>query len=624
MLTNKRRDLWKLPKRRFTFHFTPVIFFVSCALALTTVPAWAVCGYSGTKNQEGSLKHDGANLYRCDSGNNWENLGALSAADNLGNHTATQNLILGSYYLSGDGGNEGIFVGSSGNVGIGTTNPQALLDVTANSASEKGIFIYNSNSSGYAALRIGSSDRGTNGDALFYNSPTATGLRSPTSHALTFEPAGTERMRIDTSGNVGIGTASPNYKLHIAGACGSSDCRNFYVNFPGGGGLAGTELSGLTYPSSDGYSIWAALYAKAGTGGALAALFNGTSSFMNGNVGIGTTAPAAKLHATDNTSVTSNQGLTKGAIHIEQYTANNDFARLTFGTSAVKAAIGEKTTGSGSYLFFGTSNNYGSGVTNDAMVIDYNGNVGIGTTSPGWSLDVNGSVQLGSSTQGGVRITSTDTDSANIRPSIGNGDLSITDDSGLGTRGITVANGGNVGIATTNPTYKLQLSTDSAAKPGTSTWTIASDERLKDMGAPFTRGLDAINGLNTFYFNYKKNNPLDLPFDKEYVGIKAQDAQRVIPEAVSSDDEGYLHITNDSIIWTAVNAIKELYSKFLSHDREIASLATQKADKAVVDAKVQWLEVENRAKDQKIRELEQRDAEMKARLDKIERILRFK
>ena len=78
-----------------------------------------------------------------------------------------------------------------------------------------------------------------------------------------------------------------------------------------------------------------------------------------------------------------------------------------------------------------------------------------------------------------------------------------------------------VGIGLTNPTYQLQLSTDSAAKPGTSTWTIASDERLKDIRAPFTRGLDALNGLNTVYFNYKKDNPLDLPSEKEYVGIKA-------------------------------------------------------------------------------------------------------
>ena len=164
-----------------------------------------------------------------------------------------------------------------------------------------------------------------------------------------------------------------------------------------------------------------------------------------------------------------------------------------------------------------------------------------------------------------------------------------------GVEKMRVTSNGNVGIGTTAPTYQLQLSTDSAAKPGTSTWTIASDMRLKDIRAPFTRGLDDLMGLNTIYFNYKKDNPLGLPSDKEYVGIKAQDAQKVIPEAVSTDDKGYLHVTNDSIIWTAVNAIKELYAKvkghdehFALHDREIASV------KAESEAKIQKLETENK------------------------------
>jgi plastocyanin len=52
-----------------------------------------------------------------------------AGADNLGNHTATQNIKLGTYWLSGDGGNEGIRVDASGNVGIGTANPTQPLTV---------------------------------------------------------------------------------------------------------------------------------------------------------------------------------------------------------------------------------------------------------------------------------------------------------------------------------------------------------------------------------------------------------------------------------------------------------------------------------------------------------------
>lgn len=55
-----------------------------------------------------------------------------SSADNLGNHTATQNLVLGSYYLSGDGGDEGVYVAADGKVGIGTAAPSEALEINGN------------------------------------------------------------------------------------------------------------------------------------------------------------------------------------------------------------------------------------------------------------------------------------------------------------------------------------------------------------------------------------------------------------------------------------------------------------------------------------------------------------
>jgi hypothetical protein len=166
--------------------------------------------------------------------------------------------------------------------------------------------------------------------------------------------------------------------------------------------------------------------------------------------------------------------------------------------------------------------------------------VGIGTTSPGAPLDISNTrgdnVYLRNPAAGDPWNYIGFYNNTNRRWWAGadnSGNFAITRDNAAGN---ILLNGGNVGIGLTNPTYQLQLSTDSAAKPGTSTWTIASDERLKDIRAPFTRGLDAINGLNTIYFNYKRDNPLELPSEKEYVGIKAQDAQRVIPEAVSTDE----------------------------------------------------------------------------------------
>ena len=93
-----------------------------------------------------------------------------------------------------------VYMTASGDVGVGVASPQSPLHIERNVAAEMAVFINNPNASGYSALRIGNSDRGTNGDHLIYGS-TVLGLRSKTGSAITFEPAGTERARIDTSGN---------------------------------------------------------------------------------------------------------------------------------------------------------------------------------------------------------------------------------------------------------------------------------------------------------------------------------------------------------------------------------------------------------------------------------------
>ena len=61
-------------------------------------------------------------------GTTWAAVGATSA-DNLGNHKATANLQLGNYWLSADGDSEGLFIKSSGKVGVGIT-PSSTFEVS--------------------------------------------------------------------------------------------------------------------------------------------------------------------------------------------------------------------------------------------------------------------------------------------------------------------------------------------------------------------------------------------------------------------------------------------------------------------------------------------------------------
>lgn len=112
----------------------------------------------------------------------------------------------------------------------------------------------------------------------------------------------------------------------------------------------------------------------------------------------------------------------------------------------------------------------------------------------------------------------------------------------------------------------------SARKPGGGSWSSSSDARLKDVKKNFKRGIAALNEIKPVFYNYKKNNEHNLPSDKTYVGVIAQEVQKHIPEAVEEDSKGFLSVNNDPIIWTMLNAIKELKAENESMKKEIMKL----------------------------------------------------
>ena len=275
------------------------------------------------------------------------------------------------------------------------------------------------------------------------------------------------------------------------------------------------------------------------------------------------------------------------------------------------------------------------------MFIDSAGNVGIGTASPTQALDLAGNMQLASGSVNGTQIylNNSDTGGRNFRlvsggsSSLGGaGKFSIYDATATQSRFVVDSNG-NVGIGTTNPGYKLDVSGDLriTGTPyrtgGDIAWQVPSDARLKDVTGPYEHGLSDLVQLDMIRFRYKENNPVGADTSKEYIGVLAQDVQKVIPEAVKEDKDGFLSLNTTPIFWSMINAIKELYSKLLghevhlaTHDRELASVKAEKADKTEIEAlkaKNQKLEQENAAK---AKELE----EVKARLDKIEKMLNSK
>ena len=63
--------------------------------------------------------------------------------------------------------------------------------------------------------------------------------------------------------------------------------------------------------------------------------------------------------------------------------------------------------------------------------------------------------------------------------------------------------------------------------------------------------------LQPLRYEYKRDNALGLKSEGEHVGFGAQALQKVIPEAVTRNANGYLQVNNDPILWTMLNAIQE-------------------------------------------------------------------
>ena len=101
---------------------------------------------------------------------------------------------------------------------------------------------------------------------------------------------------------------------------------------------------------------------------------------------------------------------------------------------------------------------------------------------------------------------------------------------------------------------------------------IPSDERLKNVGKPFTAGLDAINKINPVNFTYKRDK------DKfPHVGVIAQSLAPVFPNAISVNKDGYFYIRTEDMFYAAINAIKELYQMYLAHDKKVQQLEERSA-----------------------------------------------
>ncbi len=284
----------------------------------------------------------------------------------------------------------------------------------------------------------------------------------------------------------------------------------------------------------------------------------------SGNIGLGTATPVLDIHV--NTTDTP-------AMRLEQNNTGG-FTAQTWDIAGNEANFFVRDVTSGSRLPFRIR----PGAPTSSIDISATGDVGLATASPKLQLEVFGDTGLPASsgtTPTGITRFSQNGGTGVIDFGFGGGAgwMQVYDSSNLATKFSLLLNptGGNVGIGTNAPTELLSVN-GSASKPGGGTWAVFSDERLKRIRGSYNSGLKAVMRLQPLRYEYKPDNALGINSPGEHIGFSAQAVQQVIPEAVTSNGNGYLMVNNDPIIWTMLNAIKEQQNEIEKLKQEVRRL----------------------------------------------------
>ena len=297
-----------------------------------------------------------------------------AAQGNLRIAADTNNVATGATIEFQVSGSERMRINSLGDVGIGTTSPNAKLDVQSSTTGNLLARVYNPNTgtSSSATFRIASSANNANSASLQFSDSTAytATISGDRVQGLVFRTSASgsnpitipERMRITPTGNVGIGTTSPSSKLEVNGDIDTTGSNGYLIN-----GMAwALENSGvLTLGDWDGNEFSTRIMDENS---------NEVLRVTGGRVGIGTTSPLATLHIDNPQTANGNIGMISDAsaggtgtrnihVNLPNYGEGIRFLRSgTYSGGAMKFYSGSSNVGSvqinASSTSFNTTSDY--------------------------------------------------------------------------------------------------------------------------------------------------------------------------------------------------------------------------------------------------------------------------